>query len=79
MKWTTDKPTEPGWYWHKELIYLDDENQTWTTNMLLVAEQAGEMRACFLNDNFELYDNNIYMWDGEWAGPIPEPVEDVKV
>lgn len=26
FEWTTEPPTEPGWYWHKQLAFMEVEN-----------------------------------------------------
>ena len=68
--WTTDKPTEPGWYWfcgrycsstvmeHKIMRVYDDEH--------------GGMR---IPSTDHSPDDLVGAWFGQWAGPIPEPVD----
>jgi len=75
MKWTTENPTEPGWYWVKHPFFnkiiakiykyvsqgFDDEKGT---EILFVSESGPSKQL----------DSNFYR-NCEWAGPISEPVE----
>jgi len=59
MKWTTDKPTTPGWYWvnfhgHREIVKL---------------YQCGDRLAWGDDENDPLSLVEFL----EFAGPIPEP------
>lgn len=63
MKWTTEKPTKPGWYWFKstegtvriyEIVWLGGEPTA----------KVGGLSCPFKN-----------LHDRHWAVPIPEPEE----
>ena len=60
MSWTTEKPTMPGWYWHKgpffePMIFLLDKDETGAMFLL----EGG----CWEFDEL----------DGQWAGPLEPP------
>lgn len=68
MKWTTTKPTEPGWYWarrgHRSHItdfVIEDGELVHVANV----DTESEIRIPVGH-----YNNEI-----EWAGPIPTPEE----
>lgn len=63
LAWSTRVPSEPGWYWHREGVFMphlmhvqeDDDGSLWVT----------------LNQRSSRLDQ----WHGEWAGPLPRPAE----
>ena len=69
LKWTTDKPKEIGWYWHRpepgiipEMVfvcwrYAPNKKPQWCI-----------IRPCDCEKWYETC-------TGEWAGPIPQPEE----
>ena len=63
-QWTTEPPTEPGWYWRQQghciptIVKVTDRNFGRGEKCLAV---DGETREYFLTCN------------AQWAGPIPEP------
>ena len=66
MKWTTNKPTEPGWYWV-------DEHDSWKPSIVLVHKHltggtlvAQECDAC--KTPVSEYNSSV-----KWSGPIQEP------
>lgn len=67
LQWTTEKPTEPGWYWRKQgycepiIVKVTDRNFGRSEKCLAV---DGETREYFLTCN------------AQWAGPISKPMED---
>lgn len=68
MKWTTDKPTQPGWYWIKDgsaARIVELEIGTFDGVYVAWVWQVGS-RAQIPLERFNC---------GEWAGPIPEPEE----
>ena len=74
LHWTTDLPTEPGWYW---LRYRSATEGARVTDVELIdirhgepffVSYAGSLRRVYFHRNCEPV---------EWAGPIPEP-EDKK-
>lgn len=62
LRWTTDQPTEPGWYWWQptyskpEVVFIQQISDTWP----LTCDRAG-------------YDTSAMPRVGRWAGPIPPP------
>jgi len=60
LKWSKEKPTEPGWYWIKDNL---------GTEIVRIEEISGTLSIWYERD-YEAYPvpNNA-----EWAGPIPEP------
>lgn len=59
MKWSTEPPTEPGWYWVKP---VDGERCVKRYSELDIAAY----HKAFLR---------LRKAGWEWAGPIPEPTE----
>lgn len=57
MKWTTEKPTEPGWYWFK--------NANGIVMQEIFLSKKGELWVDF--DPLYEYENT------QFAGPIPQP------
>ena len=67
MKWTTEKPTEPGWYFHR--FALGDTPRVWKISS--VTYGSGEqVLAVIRGVNSAEMLSSIH---GEWAGPIEEP------
>ena len=66
MKWTTELPTEPGWYWLREYgqqpIIVRVKKDKDVPGILLA-------EAVYLNIAVQI------LVGCEWAGPIPEPEE----
>lgn len=62
LTWSPEKPTVPGWYWWKGAV-------SGKVACLPVVEQDGLLLAGLHNFH------NVEVMGGEWAGPIPEPVE----
>ena len=60
MKWTTDKPTEPGWYWIKTPTGISANGY--------VDYFDGELIGLTRPEEFPS--------STKWAGPIEEPPED---
>jgi hypothetical protein len=60
--WTRDTPTQGGYYWFKHKDYPDS---------LDIIEVRG---SSVWNSYYGYYqESNISEFDGEFAGPIPEP------
>lgn len=61
LRWTKEHPTEPGYYWFRN------------------EEVEGILQICkSVKGLYIMYHGNDEEWDlpeGEWAGPIQEPVE----
>lgn len=70
LKWTKEKPTEPGWYWWRfeknivpHMVYVVHEST-------MRPVQTDRMLILYPNSKKEL---DVETRGGEWAGPIPEP------
>ena len=71
MKWTTELPTEPGWYWFRNarldkptIVKVERYNKK-----LGAIIYHGLTRGC-------AYFITVHDDTGEWAGPIEEPTND---
>ena len=66
MKWSKEKPTEPGWYWTKSIGTLDEI-------VLVVRMIDGRIgyKLIGLKDCLDINDE-IFAGD-EWYGPIQPP------
>ncbi len=64
LKWTELLPTESGWYWRR-----------WSNGIVCMDEFTFRTNT----DGKQVLTNAAYeqphQWDGEFAGPIPEPEE----
>ena len=71
MEWTSEPPKEIGWYWHRPEPGL-------IPNMVFVcwryAPNQEPQWCAVLPCNCDVWLNANEL-AGEWAGPIPEPVE----
>lgn len=65
LTWTTEAPTEPGWYWAKPAVGAAD--------IVEVSRKGGAMSVVFYSA-FSPPDN-VYVddIDCQWAGPIEPP------
>ena len=66
MKWTTDKPTEPGWYWWQEY-----RNEPSNRTIAYVSPVNGTLQALFIDGESLAVDKCA----GYFQGPIT-PQED---
>jgi len=62
LKWTKEKPTKDGYYWYKDKI---------TMQMIAFVDASTEAVEFFVFPEETCLD----ALDGEWAGPIQEPME----
>lgn len=79
MTWTTEKPSKPGWYWHKGESYhvpgtVYAEQYDGIVEIVLADDGLGFL-ALFVNEVGRDSSAPIVQWRGQWAGPIPEPEE----
>lgn len=76
LRWTTEPPQEPGWYWYRNTNKLDVHivciSYEWDEHMV-----DFELAARFVLETPYNWHNPhpVVLMDGEWAGPIPEPEE----
>ena len=61
--WTKDKPTEPGWYWHKPIL-----GQNFTPPLPATIRKIQKWKGVLCDAYLE-----PILHGGFWAGPIPEP------
>lgn len=65
VRWTQEPPTEPGWYWYKDM--------DWDRQIVYVFYDSVH-RGIFVQIMEEYpYSRNLNELKGEWAGPIQEP------
>lgn len=68
MKWKNDKPTVEGWYWYRQPRKNGiREGQFYPSTM---AHVDGSLW-CDCDSQYDA----VTAFDGQWAGPIPEPNE----
>lgn len=66
--WTSEAPTEAGWYWRRRPDKLNEDGsaKTWLTMVSWVGMRNGEL--CV--DRYMPVSGES-MW--QWSGPLPEP------
>lgn len=67
LHWTTEKPTKPDYYWHK-----DDSEDGLLDIAYIYGDQDSGMFCYFAGEKEPTL---LDLVTGEWAGPIPEPKE----
>lgn len=71
MKWTSEKPTKPGWYWYRRgpalgwCVVTVDHLITWANRCLVDTPQLVVIDFAVPLDEM----------GGQWAGPLEEPQE----
>ena len=68
MKWTSEKPSVPGWYW------WHDVDRPGTPCIVQVISDGYGLTVYGLEE----YSRRLYETHGEWAGPLTEPEEETK-
>jgi hypothetical protein len=63
MTWTTDKPTEPGWYWLRH-VHISAE-----IGFCYQAKKRWWVATAYRDHPLEM----SYFMGFQWSGPIPEP------
>lgn len=66
LKWTKEKPTEPGWYWYKGHAPGFKLEAPW---IVLIESEAGELAARWPVNGYRYVDH----MKGEWCGPLEVP------
>ncbi len=61
-RWSTDQPTQPGWYWFRGKAHEADA-------FIVLVDEAGQFQ--WPDGGFQ----EVSLARGEWAGPIQEPKE----
>lgn len=74
MKWTTEKPTEPGWWLVEEMIEGAANPLVSMTEVYVGdhEDDRGRLRARFFDGTYCRLDR---IRAKRWAGPIPTPEE----
>jgi hypothetical protein len=69
MKWTTQNPTSPGWYFWRRATFPS------TPTMVRVRGEAGHELSAIFRDAGSLCDGELikFLEAGEWAGPVEPP------
>ncbi len=67
MKWTTEKPTDPGWYWY---------HPEFTETPLIVLVSIRGKSVTFERAGFSMLYKISKEGTGKWAGPIPVPEDE---
>jgi hypothetical protein len=70
MKWTTEAPTKPGWYWAS---FFDESDREWLTFMVFITH-SGKVFDPELDDDDEF--NKLLPQDTiftRWFGPLDQP------
>jgi hypothetical protein len=70
MKWTTEKPTQDGWYWYRP---APDDNRPLITWIQMVSFPITQTVEAFAS--CEELANFVDYISGEWAGPLEPPEE----
>ena len=79
LTYTTDRPTEPGWYWVRSTNSSGDGTEEWLTH--LTETDSGlstydESEAEFTPiDEWFFHKDSKFFQPYEWGGPIPRPNE----
>ena len=71
MKWTSTKPTRPGWYWWRNASSCED-----SISLVVYVEITpnGVGKGCVSFAYGERY-RQLKQMNGEWAGPLEPPGE----
>lgn len=67
LRWTSDKPTAPGWYWYRG-AHTSNRAEVVSVGEML---QGRPLHAWFNETDMENY--SVEELDGQFAGPIQEP------
>lgn len=71
MKWTLEKPNEPGYYWYKSI----KAKTSGINNQLVIVYVNSELCVPSLNTSKYEKPQSVGRFEGIWAGPIEEPDE----
>ena len=71
MKWTSEKPNKPGWWWFRRVDTSCDKPKWWGASIVWLVQCRGLLGESY-DGSFEPIDEMIGQI--EWSsGPIPEP------
>jgi hypothetical protein len=66
LTWTHEKPTVPGWYWHR--VQYQSNPEAYLSRVREVLEYN-------VGGLFVVGYGDVQSMNGEWAGPIEQPEE----
>jgi len=65
-RWTSDNPTQPGWYWWRRYDFE-------TMILKVVRDSQQVLRVGVVEDEYLLTNQSVENLNGEWAGPLEPP------
>ncbi len=72
MNWTSRKPTEPGWYWYRDIDALEKGDTVVWVNTL-----NGKLKVMMIDGwSVELEKMMDSGYSGQWAGPLQPPAKE---
>jgi hypothetical protein len=75
MKWTTEKPLDPGWYWVRSKHW---SSMSGTRPCMIIRLSSHTPSGCVHPTLAVIHGPPPFFsleYDAEWAGPIPPPEE----
>ena len=66
MKWSSDKPQVPGWYWWRKR----KDNGEWYARVIEVEQHGKDLWWSGIRP--------VILLDGDWAGPLDPPTDDLE-
>ena len=69
MKWTSEKPTKPGWYWYMEF----GRSYVLRLYEVQLPELATPSKPLYAASGY--FGGAVDDMHGQWAGPLEEPQE----
>ena len=75
MKWTTDTPTEPGWYWYRGPEKRHHLVAEVIEVMASPHPESGLMLVVYVGNSSKPIPIQEFSSQCQWAGPIAEPEE----
>ena len=68
MRWTTERPTEPGWYWVRWTV----NTRSWRRPVIAKVDVVGKHPSYEIDG---MHESKFYPTQ-EWSGPLPPPEEE---
>ncbi len=66
LRWTSEKPSVPGWYWYRGETDLNE----------IIVWVSTDLRVVFAGTNFRSWP--VEEIAGEWSGPLTPPDDQAK-
>lgn len=73
MTWTTEKPTQPGWYWYKKGRHRPFIVEIFKGEIFGYHGTDGKELIVDQNEFVRDLDSRVRKMNGQWAGPIFPP------